>query len=225
MKYSKIEYATFLNRPNRFIAKVMMNGKEETVHVKNTGRCKNILHPGVTVALEPSGNPERKTKYDLIAVEDEQLGWVNMDSLAPNKIVKEWLESSSFFEGITYLKPEYTYGKSRIDFYVECGERKILMEVKGVTYEKDGVAYFPDAPTERGIKHVEELEQALEKGYETYIAFVIPMAGIDQVRPNREIHPEFADAFEKAHAAGVKVLSLGCEVAPDSIEITRWELS
>ena len=150
MKYREIADGIFVDRPNRFIAHVGVNGAVETVHVKNTGRCRELLLPGTAVRLEVSDNPKRKTKYDLVAVHKQGLGWVNMDSQAPNKIVGEWLAK----QGYDYIKPEFTYGKSRIDFYMEKGEQKYLLEVKGCTLEVDGIGYFPDAPTERGVKHV-----------------------------------------------------------------------
>lgn len=162
MKYREIADGIFVDRPNRFIAHVEMNGAVETVHVKNTGRCKELLLPGTAVRLEVSDNPKRKTKYDLVAVHKQGLGWVNMDSQAPNKVVGEWLAK----QGYDYIKPEFTYGKSRIDFYMEKGEQKYLMEVKGCTLEVDGIGYFPDAPTERGVKHLHELAQAQQAGYQ-----------------------------------------------------------
>lgn len=232
MKYNKVVKGRFHSRPNRFIAKVYINqnGEEilETVHVKNTGRCKELLIPGADVILEESDNKSRKTKYDLICVYKEGLGLVNMDSQAPNKVVKEWLEKQKegisklkFFENISYIKPEYKYGKSRIDFYIEDGKRKILLEVKGVTLEIDGVAYFPDAPTERGVKHIEELAGAIDEGYETYLAYVIQMKGIDRVLPNGVTHPEYKEALEKAVEKGVKILYLGCKMEEDSMVIDR----
>lgn len=221
MKYNKTTLGKFIDRPNRFIAHVEVDGIIETVHVKNTGRCKELLIPGVTVVLEICDNPNRKTKYDLIAVDKRNLGWVNIDSQAPNKVVKEWLESGeSIFKNITFLKPEYTYGKSRVDFYLECGERKILMEVKGCTLEIDGEGYFPDAPTLRGVKHLQELEQATKDGYECYIAFVIAMPKVKEVHPNMDTHPEFGEALDSAKRAGVKVLNLMCEVTPETLHIT-----
>ncbi|MGN0143144.1 MAG: DNA/RNA nuclease SfsA [Roseburia sp.] len=218
MKYSKIRYGTFLDRPNRFIAHVRMeDGKEETVHVKNTGRCREILLPGARVALAVPDNSNRKTAYDLVGVYKEEIGWINVDSQAPNEVVKEWLLT---FEP-DYLKPEYTFGKSRIDFYLEQGGRKILMEVKGVTLEREHIAYFPDAPTERGVKHMEELAAAAEAGYECYAAFVVPMEGIEEVRPNVEIHPEFGAALERAARSGVGILCLGCSVSADELHIAQ----
>lgn len=217
MKYEHITYGKFDSRPNRFIARVLVDGRLEMVHVKNTGRCRELLLPGVDVILEVSDNPKRKTKYDLIGVYKENLGWVNIDSQAPNKVVMEWLEQQEY----TYIKPEYTYGDSRIDFYMEKGEEKFLMEVKGCTLEVDGIGYFPDAPTERGVKHLRELVKAVKAGYQCYVAFVIQMEGIHEVRPNVATHKEFGQALEEAKAAGVKVLYLGCRVTEDTLEIDR----
>lgn len=221
MKYSSIYTGTFISRPNRFIAQVETSGVTETVHVKNTGRCRELLIPGSRVILEKSDNPSRKTKYDLTAVYKENLGLVNIDSHAPNKIVKEWLESGTeIFPDITYLKPEFVFGKSRVDFYLECGERKILIEVKGCTLEKDGVGYFPDAPTDRGVKHLKELAGAVNQGYECYIAFAVTMPKVTKVLPNTEMHPEFGEAFENAVRSGVKVLVLTCDVREDMLEVS-----
>lgn len=213
--------ATFISRPNRFIAHVEINGNVETVHVKNTGRCKELLLPKSKVILEKSDNPDRKTKYDLIAVYKDNFGLVNIDSQAPNKIVKEWLESKpELFSDITFLKPEFTYGKSRVDFYLECGERKILIEVKGCTLEIDGTGYFPDAPTERGVKHLNELAEASKLGYECYIAFAITMPKVTKVLPNIQTHKEFGEALENAVKHGVKILFLPCVVKEDCLEIS-----
>ncbi len=220
MKYQNTIRGRFLERPNRFIAYVDVEGKTETVHVKNTGRCKELLLPGCEVVLEISDNSERKTKYDLIAVYKKSLGWVNIDSQAPNAVVKEWLESGkSGFEGITYLKPEYKFGSSRVDFYLECGQRKILIEVKGCTLEIDKIGYFPDAPTERGVKHLKELAGSINKGYEAYIAFVIAMPEVKEVRPNISTHPQFGEALKEAKETGVKVLFLTCDVKTDELTI------
>ncbi len=215
MKYREIVEGKFVERPNRFIAYVEINGKIETVHVKNTGRCKELLIPGAAVHLEISDNPDRKTKYDLVSVYKEKIGWINMDSQAPNKVVKEWLET----KGYDYVKPEYRYGDSRIDFYMEKGDRKYLMEVKGCTLEIDGIGYFPDAPTTRGVKHLRELTKAVSLGYECFVAFVIQMEGILEVRANVQTHKEFGVALEEAKNAGVKVLFLTCEVGRDSLNI------
>lgn len=217
MKYNRIVKGIFENRPNRFIAHVWIDGVLETVHVKNTGRCKELLLPGAEVILEDCNNPNRKTRYDLIAVYKEGLGLVNMDSQAPNKVVAEWLST----QGYDYIKPEYKYGNSRVDFYMEKNGEKYLMEVKGCTLEIDGIGYFPDAPTERGVKHLRELTEAVKQGYHCAIAFVIQMPGITQVLPNAATHPEFKTAFDEAVAAGVQVHYLQCEVTEDSIKITR----
>lgn len=215
MKYSDIIYGKFHSRPNRFIAKVDVNGGLETVHVKNTGRCKELLLPGAEVVLEICDNPSRKTKYDLIAVYKERLGWVNIDSQAPNKVVKEWLEKKDY----TFIKPEYKYGDSRIDFYMEKENCKFLMEVKGCTLEVNGIGYFPDAPTERGIKHLKELAKASAEGIHCSVAFVIQMEGIHEVRPNIETHIAFAVAMEEAKRAGVEIIFCTCKVTPDTLEI------
>jgi sugar fermentation stimulation protein A len=173
-----------------------------------------------------SDNNARKTQYDLAAVYKEELGWVNIDSQAPNQAMKEWLESSpTLFENITLLKPEYTYGKNRVDFYLECDSRKILIEVKGCTLEIDGIGYFPDTPTERGVRHLYKLAEAAGKGYECYIAFVIAMPGVRKVLPNVITHPAFGTALEAAVAAGVKVLYLPCNVLPDELSIINMVIN
>lgn len=215
MKYKTIKKGIFEDRPNRFIAHVWVDGTLETVHVKNTGRCKELLLPGTTVILEDCDNPNRKTRYDLIAVYKDGLGLINMDSQAPNKVVAEWLKTQNY----DYIKPEYKYGKSRVDFYMEKDEEKYLMEVKGCTLEIDGIGYFPDAPTERGVKHLRELTEATKQGYHCSIAFVIQMPGITTVLPNEATHPEFKVAFEEALEAGVEVLYLQCEISENHIEI------
>ncbi|MCM1158637.1 MAG: DNA/RNA nuclease SfsA [Bacteroidales bacterium] len=222
MKYEDIVHGKFHSRLNRFIAKVWIDGKLETVHVKNTGRCKELLLPDAEVVLAVSDNPNRKTRYDLICVYKTGLGWVNIDSQAPNRVVKEWLEQ----QGYTLIKPEYTYGNSRIDFYMERdnlpdGLERYLMEVKGCTLEMDGIGYFPDAPTERGVKHLRELARAAEEGIHCYVAFVIQMEGVNEVRANVATHEEFGEALEAAKAAGVDILCLGCRVTEDMLEINR----
>ena len=215
MKYTNVILAQFHSRPNRFIAKVLVDGRLETVHVKNTGRCKELLIPEAKVILEESNSPNRKTRYDLISVYKDGLGWVNIDSQAPNKVVKEWLSKQDY----TLIKQEYTYGASRIDFYMEKGGQKFLMEVKGCTLEIDGVGYFPDAPTERGVKHLRELTKAVQEGYQCCLAFVIQMEGIHEVRPNVSTHKEFGQALEEAKQAGVKVLCLGCKVTENTLKV------
>lgn len=215
MKYTNIKKATFLNRPNRFIAEVDIYGQKEIVHVKNTGRCKELLIPGCEVWLTSPGTPGRKTKYDLVAVQKSNGILFNIDSQAPNKVVKEWLLTQDYDRVI----PEYTYGDSRIDFYMEKGAERFLMEVKGCTLEIDGIGYFPDAPTERGVKHIRELIKAKKAGYHAILAFVIQMDGVNEVRANVETHPEFGEALEEARKAGVEVMFLKCHVEADEVVI------
>ena len=218
MRYREVIEGRFIDRPNRFIAHVLINGVEETVHVKNTGRCRELLLPNAEVRLAVSDNPNRKTKCDLVAVYKEKLGWVNIDSQAPNKVVQEWLETQDY----TLVKPEYVYGDSKIDFYMVKDQQEYLMEVKGCTLEIDGIGYFPDAPTERGVKHLKELTKARTLGYECIIAFVIQMEGVSEVRPYISMQPEFGEALEEAKAAGVKVLFLQCEVGRDTLQILTY---
>lgn len=215
VKYREIVEGIFIDRPNRFIAHVDIEGVVNTVHIKNTGRCKELLIPKTPVRLEVSDNPNRKTLYDLVAVYKKNFGWINMDSQAPNKVVKEWLETKDY----DYIKPEYKYGDSRIDFYMRKGNQEYLMEVKGCTLEIDGIGYFPDAPTTRGVKHLRELIKAKRAGYECAVAFVIQMEGINEVRPNIDTHPEFGVALQEAKEAGVKILYLTCKVGRDTLEI------
>lgn len=212
----------FLERPNRFIAKVLIDNTEETVHVKNTGRCKELLIEGAKVYLSVSDNDKRKTKYDLIAVEkitENGVILVNMDSQIPNDVVGEWLPDSKLFSRTAIFKREVKFGNSRFDFYVEDGERKVFIEVKGVTLENNGVASFPDAPTQRGVKHIKELISCLENGFEAYIIFVVQMKGVKCFEPNEGNHKEFADVLNCAKKQGVNVLVYDCIVTPDSIKI------
>ena len=213
MKYENTKRAVFLDRPNRFIAHVDLNGQTETVHVKNTGRCKEILIPGVNVILEKSDNPDRKTRYDLIAAYKDNFGLINIDSQAPNKVAKEWLDRQDY----EYIKPEYTYGRSRIDFYMEKNGEKYLMEVKGCTLEIEGTGYFPDAPTERGVKHLRELAAAVSNGYHCIIAFVIQMEGISEVKPYMITDPEFGKALQEAKDKGVEEVFIKCKVGKDTL--------
>lgn len=242
MRYEKITKGIFIDRPNRFIAHILINDKIETVHVKNTGRCKELLLPGCTVILEDfrnrKGFENRKTQFDLIAVYKkidssnplfEKTGGnilINMDSQLPNKIVFEWLQGLSPEKAFSFIKPEYSYDKSRIDFYMErndcsSGDRpqRYLMEVKGCTLESDGIGYFPDAPTERGVKHLNELIQASSQGFKCFLAFVIQIPGVTEVRPNAMTHPDFAKAFQKAQEAGVETLFLQCSIREDEVKI------
>ncbi len=220
IKYSKIIKGVFRERPNRFIAKVEINGIVETVHVKNTGRCRELLVDGVTVYMSVSDNPSRKTKYDLICVEkrtEKGVLLINMDSQIPNDVAGEWLESCGMFSETAVIRREVKYGKSRFDFYIEDGERKVFIEVKGVTLENNGEAMFPDAPTERGVKHINELRTCLCEGYEAYILFVIQMKGVYSFTPNFKTDPVFSDALRYAYESGVEIVAVDCIVTPDSI--------
>ncbi len=222
MNYQNITQGIFLSRPNRFIATVKINGREETVHVKNTGRCRELLIPGCTVYLEKSENPLRKTPYDLIAAQKKTENGtilINMDSQIPNACCAEFLPLSGLFSPEAEIKREVKFGASRFDICVTDGDQKSFVEVKGVTLEKDGLALFPDAPTERGVKHVRELIEAKNQGFGAYIIFIIQMTGVHTFSPNREMHPEFADALLEAKKAGVKILAFDCLVTPDSITV------
>lgn len=220
MRYDNIHKGKFLSRPNRFIANVEIDGKAEVCHVKNTGRCKELLIEGCTVWLEHSDSASRKTAFDLVAVEKgDRL--INMDSQAPNKAVGEWLrEKNPFGEGFS-VYPEKKYGNSRFDFYLESHDRKIFMEVKGCTLEKDGVVLFPDAPTLRGVKHIEELSHCIDEGYEAYIMILVQMSGVKYFTPNYDTHPEFGEALEKASRKGVKILCYDCDVTPDTMTVGK----
>lgn len=220
MKYNDIRQAVFLKRLNRFTAEIEVDGKIELCHVKNTGRLKELLIYGVKVYIQVHDNPERKTKYSLIAVEKGK-EVVNIDSQMPNKVFYEWVREGRFADGITLIKPEKTYGKSRFDCYLEAGSRKIFVEVKGVTLERDGVALFPDAPTERGVKHLRELCECVKDGYEAYIVFIVQMKGVHAFSPNAETHAEFAKALYECREKGVKILCVDCIVSPDSIVIDK----
>lgn len=220
MKYINIHKARFIDRPNRFIAQVEIDGVVYAGHVKNTGRCKELLRPGSLVYLEESINPNRKTKYDLVAVEKEKV-LVNMDSQAPNKVVKEWLEAGGIYPNPTLVRSEMKHGNSRVDFYIEDEDRKAFIEVKGVTLENDGVAAFPDAPTERGIKHIYHLIDVLKEGYEAYLIFIIQFKPVKYLMPNDVTHPDFGKALKEAVAAGVHVLAYDCNVTPDSMQMDQ----
>lgn len=220
MKYHDIIKGMFLERPNRFIAYVEIAGRKETVHVKNTGRCGELLTEQAVVYLEKSGNPDRKTAYDLVAVEKNGR-IINMDSQAPNRAVEEWLLKKQLFPDLDFVRPETKYGKSRFDFYLEAGGKKIFMEVKGVTLEQDNVVLFPDAPSERALKHVEELIAAGREGYEVYVLFVVQMKGVSYFTPNRETQPALAEALQEAKEAGVHILAYDCLVEPDKMIINE----
>lgn len=216
--YRQVIPGIFLERPNRFIARVRTEKGVEVCHVKNTGRCRELLLPGAEVTLSVSDRPERKTRCDLVAVKKGDL-YINMDSQAPNRAAEEALPR--LFPGLTRVKPEAVFGQSRLDFYLEAGERRIYLEVKGVTLEENGVALFPDAPTERGIKHLRELEACLRAGYEAAALFVIQMKGPVCFRPNRLTHPSFADALRHARDAGVRILAYDCLVTPDGMALDQ----
>ena len=219
MKYNEIISAKFIERPNRFIAYVDIAGERTKVHVKNTGRCRELLRDRAQVYLEKSDNPARATAYDLVVVEKEGR-LVNMDSNAPNKVVGEWLKAGGLYRDISLVRPETTFGNSRFDFYIESASGvKAYIEVKGVTLENDNVAAFPDAPSERAIKHVEELIEAHNQGYEAYIIFVIQMKNIRRMEPNRRTQPAFGEVLQKARNAGVHLLAYDCLVSEDSLVI------
>ncbi len=218
MKYENIKEVRFLRRPNRFIAEILVDGKSEICHVKNTGRCRELLVPDAKIYVQEFDKENRKTKYDLIAVKKgERL--INMDSQAPNKVFLEWLQKSDYFGKLSYVKPECKYKNSRFDFYVETEDRKIFIEIKGVTLENGGVVSFPDAPTQRGLKHINELSECIKDGYEAYIFFIVQMKNVLYFEPNRKTHPEFADALIYAKEKGVEIRCLDCFVEPDMLKI------
>lgn len=220
MKYEQIEQAVFLERPNRFVAYVEAAGKREICHVKNTGRCRELLLPRAEIYVQRQSNPARKTSLDLIAVKKgDRL--INMDSQAPNRVTAEWLRTGGFCSSDAMIKPECRYGNSRFDFYIEDGKRKIFMEVKGVTLEEEGIVRFPDAPTERGVKHIHELIECKKAGYEAYIFFVIQMNNVRFMEPNDQTHPAFGEALRKAASEGVGVFARECMVKPDELVIDR----
>ena len=217
MKYTDIVSGIFISRPNRFIAKVNIDGTEHTVHVKNTGRCKELLIPGCTVFLEKSANPNRKTLYDLIAViKDDRV--INMDSQAPNTVFARWVKKQL---PTAFVKRETTYKDSRFDCYIETETDKIFVEVKGVTLEDNGHVRFPDAPTERGIKHIKGLIDAVQNGYKAAVFFVIQMEDVLSFSPNYDTQPRFGRALKEAQSAGVQILAYSCKVTPDSLEIDK----
>ena len=218
MEYNNIKKGIFKSRPNRFIAICDVDEKEEVCHVKNTGRCRELLCENAVVYLEESGNPKRKTKYDLIAVEKgEKL--FNIDSQAPNKVVFEWLDRGGLFDDVTLIKPECKYKNSRFDFYVEHGGKGAYIEVKGVTLEEDGVLLFPDAPTQRGTKHINELIKAIDDGFEAYVLFVVQTDEAKYFTPNKKTDSAFYCSLENAQKKGVKILCYSCKAQPDSLKI------
>ncbi|MCD8215794.1 MAG: DNA/RNA nuclease SfsA [Clostridiales bacterium] len=217
MTYENIIKGIFLNRPNRFIAEVLIEGRKERVHVKNTGRCRELLIPGIEVYLQDCKSPNRKTRFDLITV-NKGGKLVNMDSQAPNKAVSEWLKEGSILKP-DLIKPEFTYGSSRFDFYFEKGEEKGFIEVKGVTLENEGVASFPDAPTERGLKHLKELIKAVSEGYTACVFFVVQMKNVKYFMPNFENDRAFSEGLIEAYEKGVKILAYDCFVSPAEMKI------
>ncbi len=218
MVYENVKEGRFIKRPNRFLAYVELDGKIEACHVKNTGRCKELLIPDATVFVQESSNKNRKTKYDLISVyKGNRL--VNIDSQVPNKMFHKWVMESEFFKDITLIKPEAKYKNSRFDFYIETKENKIFVEVKGVTLEEDGVALFPDAPTERGVRHIHELISSLEEGYEAWIVFIIQMKDIRYFTPNIKTHQAFGTALKEARRRGVNIIALDSIVTKNSIKV------
>lgn len=218
MEYITVINGRFIERPNRFVAYVDVCGERLKCHVKNTGRCRELLIPGAEVILEKAQNPERKTKYSLVAVYKGR-NLINMDSQAPNKVVFESLRQERIFDDVTLIKPEFKYNNSRFDFYIESAGDRWLIEVKGVTLERDGVALFPDAPTERGVKHLNELAKALGEGFLTCVIFVVQMEGVNYFIPNDETHPQFGVALRNAENAGVKVLAYDCRVSEKSMKL------
>lgn len=216
MKYSNIVKGAFVSRTNRFIANCEMDGKLQICHVKNTGRCKELFVKGATVYLQKADNPNRKTLYDLIAVQKGN-SLINIDSQVVNGVALEYMPV--LFDNIKLIKPECVYGNSRFDIYLETETDKIFVEVKGVTMEKDGTALFPDAPTKRGVKHLKELQKAVADGYKAFVLFLIQMDNISHFEPNRITHPEFAEELKNAQKNGVTVLAYNCTVTPDEIKI------
>jgi sugar fermentation stimulation protein A len=216
MQYPNIEQARFLSRPNRFIAYIELAGQKETAHVKNTGRCKELLVTGATVFVQKIDSVSRKTQYDLIAVcKGNRL--INMDSQAPNKVFAEFVRAGNLFENVTLIKPEARYKNSRFDFYIEANDKKIFVEVKGVTLEEDGVVLFPDAPTQRGVRHLEELCEAKAEEYDAYVVFIVQMKDVRYFTPNHKTHEIFGNTLKKAVSKGVKVLAIDCEITENSI--------
>ena len=220
MRYEGMLEARFLSRPNRFVAMVELEEQEVVCHVKNTGRCRELLIPGAAVYIQKAVNPQRKTPYDLIAVrKGDRL--INMDSAAPNQVFGEWARAGHLLPEPVLVKAEAKRGASRLDFYIESKSRRAWVEVKGVTLEENGHVRFPDAPTERGVKHLQELEGCVRDGYEAYAVFVIQMEGVTDFSPNWDTHPAFGEALVHAAQNGVQVLALDCTVEVDSLSIRR----
>lgn len=218
MTYENIFPATFLSRPNRFVAEIELEGRRDICHVKNTGRCRELLTPGADIWVQKVHSPTRRTEYDLITVRKGDM-LVNIDSAAPNRVFAQWVEGSGYFGETARIRPETVHGDSRFDFYIESGERRIFVEVKGVTLEHSGVAAFPDAPTERGVKHLHGLKRCVGEGFEAFAVFILQMDGMRYMIPNRDTHPEFAAALAEAKAAGVRLMALGCAVTESTIAV------
>ena len=216
MVYQNIAEAKFISRPNRFIAYIDINGNKEICHVKNTGRCKELLVPDAKIFVQKADNEARKTKYDLITVcKGDRL--VNIDSQAPNKVFMEWVQKSSLFKNIARIQPEYNYKDSRFDFYIEADNKKALIEVKGVTLEENGVVMFPDAPTERGVRHINHLCKCVREGYDAYVVFVIQMSNVKYFTPNVKTHKAFGDALKTAAKSKVNIIAFDCDITENSI--------
>lgn len=220
MRYDNMEDAVFLERPNRFVAYVEQSGQREICHVKNTGRCRELLVPGAKLRVQRSDNPARKTALDLISVKKDGR-WINMDSQAPNKAAAEWLKAGGLGSREIQVRPECRYGNSRFDFYLEMQGKRAFMEVKGVTLEENGRALFPDAPTERGLRHLKELIDCRRAGYDAYVLFVIQMKGVHCFSPNDRTHPEFGEMLRKAESEGVQILAYDCKIIPDEMTIDQ----
>lgn len=216
MRYEEVKRGIFQSRPNRFIAQVELEGRIETAHVKNTGRCRELLLPNASVYLARGTNPNRRTAWDLIAVE-KGTRLVNMDSQAPNTVAAEAMDR--LFPQATLVRREHFFGRSRFDFYVETAEKRHFIEVKGVTLERNGAVFFPDAPTERGVKHLRELIQCREAGYEACLLFVIQMRGVSFCSPNDDTDPAFGEALREAAAKGVRILAYDCFVTPEELRL------
>lgn len=221
MIYENVTTGIFHSRPNRFLAHVEIDGVMEVCHVKNTGRCKELLIKGVTVVVEKSNNPNRKTKYSLIAVyKGKRL--INIDSQAPNQVAYEWLSNNHLLSNITHIQREKTFGNSRFDLFATYEtDRSAFIEVKGATLEMDNVVKFPDAPTQRGVKHIEELIQCKKQGFDAFILFVVQLSDVDYFTPNMDTHSEFGYALLKAKQSGVIIKALECEVTENSLVITK----
>ena len=220
MRYNNVREAIFEQRLNRFVALLNVDGESVRCHVKNTGRLKELFVPGARCVLAAAENPARATPYDLVGVYRGDV-LVNVDSQAPNCAARTWVKNGGLGEGVTYVRPEYTWGNSRFDLYAERGDEKLLIEVKGVTLNVDGQARFPDAPTTRGVKHVRELIAARKAGYRCAIVFVVQMPDVTSMAPNDETHPEFGTALREAAQNGVEVHAVLCENAPEAMVMTR----